>query len=249
MIKFVNLPDRSHHPDLHVERCAGLGPGAQLRRPVGGERDDWNVRNRNNQVVASGVYFYHLEAGDARRVGRFTVVNFAAVVHHGGRGRTPPPLSRRSETMSRNSRTGFGPASAALLALAAWRTDGRRPRRIRTTPPYGTTSAEFLLFGAGARGTALGGAFAAIATDVSSLYYNPGGAALIDRSGRHRQHLRLCRRDPIQLGRHRLPLLRRLPHLRPADRHLRVRQPAGVHRRSAGRHRRGLLGQPDLRRR
>jgi len=23
------------------------------------------------------VYFYHLEAGDARRVGRFTVVNFA----------------------------------------------------------------------------------------------------------------------------------------------------------------------------
>ncbi len=38
---------------------------------------DWNVRNRNNQVVASGVYFYHIESGDARRVGRFTVVNFA----------------------------------------------------------------------------------------------------------------------------------------------------------------------------
>ena len=30
---------------------------------------------------------------------------------------------------------------------------------------YGTTSAEFLLLGAGARGTALGGSFAAIATD------------------------------------------------------------------------------------
>ncbi len=38
---------------------------------------DWNVRNRNNQVVASGVYFYHIESGDARRVGRFTIVNFA----------------------------------------------------------------------------------------------------------------------------------------------------------------------------
>jgi hypothetical protein len=37
----------------------------------------WDLRNRNNQVVASGVYFYHVEAGDARRVGRFTVVNFA----------------------------------------------------------------------------------------------------------------------------------------------------------------------------
>ena len=44
--------------------------------PGGGECS-WNVRNRNNQVVASGVYFYHIEAGDARRVGRFTVVNFA----------------------------------------------------------------------------------------------------------------------------------------------------------------------------
>jgi hypothetical protein len=45
---------------------------------------------------------------------------------------------------------------------------------------FGTTSAEFLMLGAGARGTALGGAFAAIATDVSSLYYNPAGAALME---------------------------------------------------------------------
>ena len=49
--------------------------------------------------------------------------------------------------------------------------------------PYGTTSAEFLLFGAGARGTALGGAFAAMATDVSALYYNPAGIALMSRPG------------------------------------------------------------------
>lgn len=48
---------------------------------------------------------------------------------------------------------------------------------------YGTTSAEFLLLGAGARGAALGGAFAAIATDVSSIYYNPAGAALMARPG------------------------------------------------------------------
>src|SRR5918999_298851 len=47
---------------------------------------------------------------------------------------------------------------------------------------YGTTSAEFLLFGAGARGTALGGAFQSIATDVSALYYNPAGLALMPRS-------------------------------------------------------------------
>jgi hypothetical protein len=48
---------------------------------------------------------------------------------------------------------------------------------------YGTTAAEFLLFGAGARGAALGGAFSAIATDVSSLYYNPAGSALMPRAG------------------------------------------------------------------
>jgi hypothetical protein len=49
--------------------------------------------------------------------------------------------------------------------------------------PYGTTSAEFLLLGAGARGTALGGAYAAIANDASALYYNPAGVALMTRPG------------------------------------------------------------------
>ncbi len=49
--------------------------------------------------------------------------------------------------------------------------------------PYGTTSAEFLLLGAGARGAALGGAFSAIATDPSALYHNPAGIALMNRAG------------------------------------------------------------------
>jgi hypothetical protein len=47
---------------------------------------------------------------------------------------------------------------------------------------YGTTSGEFLLFGAGARGTALGGAYSSIANDASALYYNPAGIALSPRS-------------------------------------------------------------------
>lgn len=46
---------------------------------------------------------------------------------------------------------------------------------------YGTTSAEFLLLGAGARGPALGGAYAALATDVTALYYNPAGVAQMSR--------------------------------------------------------------------
>ena len=48
---------------------------------------------------------------------------------------------------------------------------------------YGGTSAEFLLLGAGARGVALGGAFAALTSDVSALYYNPAGLAQMTRPG------------------------------------------------------------------
>ena len=48
---------------------------------------------------------------------------------------------------------------------------------------YGSTAAEFLLLGAGARGAALGGAYSALANDVDALYYNPAGLALMDRGG------------------------------------------------------------------
>lgn len=48
---------------------------------------------------------------------------------------------------------------------------------------YGTTAAEYLLLGAGARGAALGGSFAALATDVTALYYNPAGLAQLARPG------------------------------------------------------------------
>ncbi len=48
---------------------------------------------------------------------------------------------------------------------------------------YGGASGEFLLLGAGARGAALGGAYAALATDVTALYYNPAGVAQLSRPG------------------------------------------------------------------
>ena len=93
IIKFVNLPDKAiiriysssgvlvsmlEHPGPN---CNNVSASTGVRTdPFGGECV-WNVRNRNNQVVASGVYFYHIEAngagGTARRVGRMTIVNFA----------------------------------------------------------------------------------------------------------------------------------------------------------------------------
>jgi hypothetical protein len=46
---------------------------------------------------------------------------------------------------------------------------------------YGGASGEFLLLGAGARGAALGGAFAALSTDLTAMYYNPAGLAQLPR--------------------------------------------------------------------
>jgi hypothetical protein len=82
VLKFVGLPQ-----DAIVRIYSSSGVLVRLLEHRGsqysstsrsqGSEMDWDLRNRNNQVVASGVYFYHVEAGDARRVGRFTVVNFA----------------------------------------------------------------------------------------------------------------------------------------------------------------------------
>jgi hypothetical protein len=75
IIKFVNLP-----ADCIIRVYSSSGVLVSLvehHSSTFGGSQDWNVRNRNNQVVASGVYFYHIESGGARRVGRFTVVNFA----------------------------------------------------------------------------------------------------------------------------------------------------------------------------
>ena len=45
----------------------------------------------------------------------------------------------------------------------------------------GTSMVNFLKIGAGCRGTALGDAYVALANDVSSLYWNPGGVGLLKK--------------------------------------------------------------------
>ena len=72
-IKFVNLPQ-----DAVIRIYSSSGVLVTLlehHSTIFGGAIDWNVRNRTGRRVASGVYFYHLEAGNARRVGRFTIVN------------------------------------------------------------------------------------------------------------------------------------------------------------------------------
>jgi len=58
------------------------------------------------------------------------------------------------------------------------------------TTKAGTSAAQFLKIGVGARAQALGGAFAAVSHDASSIYWNPAGIASIDEitwSGSHTQ--------------------------------------------------------------
>jgi hypothetical protein len=82
ILKFVGLPEKAI---IRIYSVSGVlvrmlehdGSRYNSTSRAQGSEFDWDLRNRNNQVVASGVYFYHIEAGDARRVGRFTVVNFA----------------------------------------------------------------------------------------------------------------------------------------------------------------------------
>ncbi len=79
VIKFVNLPQQAI---IRIYSSSGVLVNIlEHNSPTWGGEESWNVRNRNNQVVASGVYFYHIESNSggatARRVGRFTIVNFA----------------------------------------------------------------------------------------------------------------------------------------------------------------------------
>lgn len=72
-------------------------------------------------------------------------------------------------------------AFTAMIALpgllqAQVETDPDNPVQIPSdNTAFGGSSAEFLEFGAGARGMALGGAFGTIVDDVSALHYNPAG--------------------------------------------------------------------------
>jgi hypothetical protein len=76
VLKFVNLPPRAI---VRIYSVSGILVQVLTHNdPTGGGELDWDLRNRSNQFVASGVYFYHVESADGKtKVGRFTVVQFA----------------------------------------------------------------------------------------------------------------------------------------------------------------------------
>jgi hypothetical protein len=76
VLTFINLPALAI---VRIYSASGILVNVLTHNdPTGGGALVWNLRNRNNQFVASGVYFYHVEApGGLTKIGRFTVVNFA----------------------------------------------------------------------------------------------------------------------------------------------------------------------------
>jgi hypothetical protein len=79
VIKFVNLPQQAI---IRIYSLSGvLVDVIEHNDPTLGGEAEWNVRNRNDQFVASGVYFYHVEtANGLEKIGRMTIVNSGSIV-------------------------------------------------------------------------------------------------------------------------------------------------------------------------
>jgi hypothetical protein len=73
-LMFVNLPPRA---TIRIYTVTGvLVDIVNHDDQAGGGRAVWDVRNRNNQFVASGVYFFHVVTPDGEQhVGKFTILN------------------------------------------------------------------------------------------------------------------------------------------------------------------------------
>ena len=75
-LRFVNVPPQAI---IRIYTLNGtLVKVIEHNDPLGGAEAQWDLRNRNNQFVASGVYFYVVEAANGQKhTGKFTVVQFA----------------------------------------------------------------------------------------------------------------------------------------------------------------------------
>ena len=72
VIKFVNLPTQAI---IRIYSLSGvLVRVIEHNSGVFGGSEDWDVLNSGGRLVANGVYFYAIESGEARRVGRMTIV-------------------------------------------------------------------------------------------------------------------------------------------------------------------------------
>src|SRR5260370_39809572 len=116
-----------------------------------------------------------------RRIGR-------VLLSHRGAGREDQdrPVHRRQlRALRRYNMTKhlWRACGAMVLAASLTMTGEAFAQGTQDNTAYGGASGEFLLLGAGARGQALGGAYAALAPDGTAMYYNAAGLAPLARPG------------------------------------------------------------------
>ncbi len=72
-IMFVNLPEKA---TIRIFSLSGvLVDAIDHDDPSGGGVAYWDLKNRNEQYVASGVYFFHISTPDGKaKVGKFTII-------------------------------------------------------------------------------------------------------------------------------------------------------------------------------
>jgi hypothetical protein len=68
-----------------------------------------------------------------------------------------------------------------ILTAALWLSPAGARAALGSSGYQGTSAADFLKIGAGARPAAMGGAFAAVADDAQAAYYDPAGLGLLKR--------------------------------------------------------------------
>lgn len=75
-LRFINLPPQAI---IRIYTLNGtLVRVLEHNDPLGGAEAQWDLRNRNNQFVASGVYFYVVEGPNGKKhTGKMTIVQFA----------------------------------------------------------------------------------------------------------------------------------------------------------------------------
>jgi hypothetical protein len=69
------------------------------------------------------------------------------------------------------------------ITLLCWNYNTSLAQTYRSPSKVGTTAAQFLKIGAGARAVGMGSAYTALADDINTIYWNPAGLARIAGSG------------------------------------------------------------------
>ena len=198
VLKFVGLPQTGHHPDLLGERRAGADAGAR-RQPV--QLRPAARRAVNSTGTSATATTRWSPAGCTSITSKPATPEGWAASRSStsrnrlttGAGRWARPNLQEIDIMRNLTAPGWLFAVGLLAAMPGggwWRrtTPGSRSGR-KTTPRTAPPRPSSCCSAPGPAGRRWAARFAAIATDISSLYYNPAGRGPDREGGPHARDL------------------------------------------------------------